>query len=114
MEKEKIEWTARDYAAKATPSYCNGDFDKYAIADAFDNGAQWRINSVWHDEKEMPDKEELVFCEICHNGEKAYLPLQWKADGKMTVEIPFLPDCKVTRWAYLADLLPEKRKEAEP
>lgn len=42
----------------------------------FTAGAQWRINEAWHEaEKEMPDKEELVFCEICRNGEKAYLPL---------------------------------------
>lgn len=80
----------------------------------FTAGAQWRIDAAWHDEKEMPGKEELVLCEICHNREKAYLPLQWEADGKMTVDIPFLTDCKVTRWAYLADLLPDTRKEAEP
>ena len=110
MEKEKIEQAAKEYADK------QGDFSTgwYHAVDDFTAGARWRIDEAWHNEKEMPDKEDLVLCEICRNGEKAYLPLEWKADGKMTVDIPFLPDCKVTCWAYLADLLPDTRKEAEP
>ena len=110
MEKEKIE--------RAAIELCTTEGQEEWVKDygvsCFKDGARWRINEAWHDEKEIPAKEELVFCEICCNGEKAYLPLQWKADGKMTVDIPFLTDCKVTRWAYLADLLPDTRKEAEP
>lgn len=111
MEKEKIEQAAMDYVEQYCPD-CH-PLKKHDIS-LFIQGARWRINEAWHDEKEIPAKEELVLCEICCNGEKAYLPLQWKADGKMTVDIPFLTDCKVTRWAYLADLLPDTRKEAEP
>ena len=110
MEKEKIE--------RAAIELCTTEGQEEWVKDygvsCFKDGARWRINEAWHDEKEIPAKEELVLCEICCNGEKAYLPLQWKADGKMTVDIPFLTDCKVTRWAYLADLLPDTRKEAEP
>ena len=110
MEREKIE--------RAAIELCTTEGQEERVKDygvsCFKDGARWRINEAWHDEKEIPAKEELVLCEICCNGEKAYLPLQWKADGKMTVDIPFLTDCKVTRWAYLADLLPDTRKEAEP
>ena len=110
MEREKIE--------RAAIELCTTEGQEEWVKDygvsCFKDGARWRINEAWHDEKEIPAKEELVLCEICCNGEKAYLPLQWKADGKMTVDIPFLTDCKVTRWAYLADLLPDTRKEAEP
>lgn len=110
MEKEKIERTAKEYAKD---KYGGGNAKQWAIAqihagrDGFIDGARWRIDEAWHNEKEMPDKEELVLCEICRNGEKAYLPLEWKADGKMTVDIPFLTDWKVTRWAYITDLLPD-------
>ena len=44
MNKETIDNAAWDYAAKAKPSFTNGDFDKYAIAEAFEHGAEWRIN----------------------------------------------------------------------
>lgn len=53
--KETIEQAADSYAATANPSYFNGDFDKHSIADAFERGAHWRINSVWHEaNKEIP------------------------------------------------------------
>lgn len=106
------DYVSRMYAEDEHPA-TNSDIE-LDVETAFVDGARWRIDEAWHDEKEMPDKEELVLCEICRNGEKAYLPLQWKADGKMTVDIPFLTDCKVTRWAYITDLLPDTRKEAEP
>lgn len=57
MKIEDIEKKSLEYAKTATPSYVFGDFDKYAIADAFEHGANWRINSVWHyiDKKEIPE-----------------------------------------------------------
>lgn len=117
MEKEKIERAAIRMLPYSDEECADSNYvlgKNVGFKRGFTAGARWRINEAWHDEKEMPDKEELVFCEICRNGEKAYLPLQWEADGKMTVDIPFLGDCKVTRWAYLDDLLPDERKEAEP
>ena len=86
MEKEKTEQAAIELCTTEGQEEWVKD---YGVS-CFKDGARWRINSAWHDEKEMPDREELVFCEICRNGEKAYLPLQWEADGKMTVDIPFL------------------------
>ena len=60
MNKKTIEKAAIEYATNATPSYIYGDFDRYAIADSFEQGALWRINSVWHDVREKPDKNKLV------------------------------------------------------
>lgn len=48
MTKEDIERKCLEYSQAATPSYTNGTFDRYAIAQAFEDGAEWRINSVWH------------------------------------------------------------------
>lgn len=39
MKIEDIEKKSLEYAKTATPSYVFGDFDKYAIADAFEHGA---------------------------------------------------------------------------
>ena len=116
MDKETIQSKALEFASLRYGNSGNETGNEIAKVQAcavgFRQGAKWRISSVWHNKNEMPDKEELVFCEICKGGEKAYLPLMWKADGKMTVDVPLLTDCEVTRWAYLEDLLPD-RKEAE-
>lgn len=111
MTREQIEKAWENY------TLCNLSLmDEHAIneMEMFVKGAEWRINSVWHDKNEMPDKEELVLCEIlCYNNQKVYLPLQWEADGKMTIDVPFLNKCEVIRWAYLDDLLPDGKDEAE-
>lgn len=49
MTNEDIERKCLEYSQVATPSYTNGDFNRYAIAQAFEEGAEWRINSVWHE-----------------------------------------------------------------
>lgn len=46
MTKEDIERKCLEYSQAATPPYINGDFDRYAIAQAFEDGAEWRIR-VW-------------------------------------------------------------------
>ena len=48
MTNEDIERKCLEYSQAATPSYTNGTFDRYAIAQAYEDGAEWRINSVWH------------------------------------------------------------------
>ena len=55
MNIQTIEHAADNYAAKATPSYTNGDFDRHAIAEAFECGADWRwayISDLLPDGKE--------------------------------------------------------------
>lgn len=47
MKKELIENAANSYAGIARPSFVNGEFDRNAIADAFEYGAQWLINNAW-------------------------------------------------------------------
>ena len=42
MKIEDIEKRSLEYAKTATPSCVFGDFDKYAVADAFEHGANWR------------------------------------------------------------------------
>ena len=116
MNKETIEKAAMEYATNATPSYINGDFDRYAIADSFERGAQWRINSVWHDSpEELPAPEETVMIEYIIDGERDYC-FSHRSEHRAVVTDEYgfcfyVKDAKITRWAYIDDLLPD-RKEA--
>lgn len=55
MNRQTIEQAADNYAAKATPSYTNGDFDRNAIADAFEAGVKWTADYLC----KIPFKEIL-------------------------------------------------------
>ena len=61
---------------------------------AFENGAKWRINSVWHDATEKPKLGELIIVEV-------YGKI-WDY-GKYDVCDTIHPKA---RWAYIKDLIP--------
>ena len=102
MEKEKIERAAKEYADK------HGDFCTgwYHAVDDFIHGARWRISSVWHDGTvscELGRKALVLF----KNGNAAvYEDLRYLSFERLWGE--------VDKFAYLNDLLPDTRKEAEP
>ena len=72
----------------------------------FMSGAQWRINSVWHDVSEEPKEHKLVLIEDDFCGEPDY--------GVWQAPFPNWEDSIVhfssKRWAYLEDLLPERKE----
>lgn len=81
MKKEDIEKAAVNY-------------DSRVIAfRAFKAGAEWRINSVWHDASEKPKLGELIIVEI-------YGKI-WEY-GKSDVCDTNHP---AARWAYMKDLI---------
>lgn len=102
MEKEKIERAAKEYADKQG-DFCTGWY--HAVED-FIHGARWRINSVWHDGTvscELGRKALVLF----KNGNAAvYEDLRYLSFERLWGE--------VDKFAYLNDLLPDTRKEAEP
>lgn len=98
MERETIK--------KAAEAHFNQkEFTKeenYIAKVAFFTGAQWRINSVWHDcQKELPKREgEQILLEAVLDGKTVYIPVMWVNDGKGATE-------SMTRWAYISDLIPD-------
>ena len=100
MTREDIERKCLEYSQAATPSYTNGDFDRYAIAQAFEDGAEWRINSVWHTMDEVQD------------GKRPYI-VQYNEEWKFAmftkpISIPKEQAKSVfKRWAYMDDLIPD-------
>ena len=99
MTREQIEKEARRWA--------KGEITKSRIARAemyFKYGAQWRINSVWHDDiSECKDVKRWIVVEY-NNGYVDVLPDIRDLDGVKDL---------VVRVAYVDDLLPERKEETE-
>lgn len=128
MKKEDIERKCLEYSQAATPSYTNGDFDRYSIAQAFEDGAEWRINSVWHDmKKEVPQVYGEYENEVAPSIPclvRGYLSTGYGYGVRywnVSYEVWDDEECddyecdkdKIEEWAYLDDLLPERKEETE-
>lgn len=102
MTKEDIEKAAVDscvieneiFNPELTPYYEQG----------FKDGANWRINSIWHDaRKEVPEeftpilvnRDDFTFSVNMVGGNMTSCPLHW------------------VHWAYINDLLPERKEETK-
>lgn len=104
MNRETIEKTAKEYAKD---KYGGENAKQYAIAqihagrDGFIDGAQWRINSVWHDaETDIPRENEPIigitdkrwcYMGLCGEAAKGICP-------------------EMTKWAYVSDLMPDRKE----
>ena len=71
----------------------------------FIEGAQWRINAVWHDGNEKPNKNQLVLFECRKTYGKGY-SVNFGENYELLKNV-------VIRWAYVIDLLPERKEETE-
>lgn len=117
MTREEIEKQAKEYAVSKlidTSNYSPHtrrkqlDYDNYDLAGAFEDGADWRINSVWHAIKEVPRKGSVVLQESNISGVLSYniLFIQYTQQWYRNIHIN-----EVIRWAYLSDLLPQEKGE---
>lgn len=110
MDKEQIEQAANDFAYE---NWGGGGFE-VASSDSFSAGADWRINSVWHDKKEKPVcKGERKFCDIFYISKKGYPHTNTYSEesGFLLYRGEEWRDVKY--WAYVEDLLPERKEDAE-
>lgn len=72
-------------------SIFNSGFSRGFIA-----ATEWRINSVWHDASEMPEKKFALVEYDCSP----------KGHGYVVVPDPREVIRAITRWAYMEDLIP--------
>lgn len=93
MDKEDIEKAAINYDSRLVAFR------------AFMKGADWRINSVWHDVKDIL-KESSAILAIRPDGstEIVYFInlLRWRS---------LIKRCGFVQWAYIKDLIPNKEGE---
>lgn len=107
MTKEQIETKCQDYSKSATPSFVNGTFDRYAIAQAYEDGAKWRIESVWHDaDEEIKNNEPFLYENVVHAFHVDLISLYRDYDDNPLPWNEIVKDLGLIRWAYMADLLP--------
>ena len=74
----------------------------------FIDGAEWRINSVWHDNSVRPGEDCDVLVETKHRiifdrYDTDYNELDSGTDWEM----------EVIKWVYVSDLLPERKEETK-
>ena len=103
MNRQMIEEAAKEYADSINMIYGS----KENIIDDFKAGAEWRVNSVWHDASDRPDE---------NSQNKRLILIEHKADGdspelfhSLIYSHTYAYFC-VTRWAYIADLLPSGKE----
>nr|DAL35613.1 MAG TPA_asm: Glucitol operon activator protein (GutM) [Caudoviricetes sp.] len=98
MTKEDIEKTANEFADR---EYEYNDIDRNALYKGFYWGAQWRINSVWHDVNVEPtEKKVLVVIDADGNISQSLFMVGvdvWK---------DFVEDTDIVKWCYKENLLP--------
>ena len=115
MTREQIEKAAKEYAD------CIVQFDErktYSRED-FTAGAQWRINSVWH--KPSDYGEELTRnVKVVAKTKRGYRFGEFDVVGYSNEYIGFVSTSSleyalsdVLEYAYLSDLLPERKEETK-
>ena len=103
MTREEIEKAAGEYSGSVF-----GFKDNPVVMNkhkAFMDGAQWRINSVWHDASEKPDKNQLVVFECRKTYGKGY-SVNFGENYLLLKNV-------LLSWAYIKDLIPERKEETE-
>lgn len=91
----------REDIEKAAQSRCDRRFSylhNNAFFDGFISGAEWRINSVWHDVIEKPNFSNIPILIQHKNGRIHFIdavPSSWIYIQKYYI-----------RWAYIEDLIP--------
>lgn len=107
MTKEDIEKAAGDYSGSSLGFTENNSV--MAKHKAFADGANWRINSIWHNAKERPVKTGLFLVRFKENlfdqseVEVWQIPNEAISSWEEYIEINW-----IVEYAYIEDLLPNK------
>jgi len=81
-----------------------------AFQHGFIAGAQWRINSVWHDTCDIAEPGNDCLVEYMDGDENVCIRIDRRS------EYEWINAChydKILRWAYISDLIPERKEETE-
>ena len=107
MKQEDIEKAAVENAERiANIAYSGGGhIGQDDLERAFENGAAWRINSVWHDAKDVPQPFRAFV--ILHDTENDFMMLtQHSITCDSDYNVIYQENDNMIAWAYIEDLLP--------
>lgn len=102
MTKEDIEKAATQYAQ----TFIEGSITAYK---SFKVGANWRINSIWHNAKEDPKYKEMLVV-IDKYGDiiqSEFMIYEFLGREKWS---DYVIDVGIEMWCYRKDLLPNKEE----
>lgn len=100
MKREDIEKAAGDYSGSSLGFTNNNSV--MAKHKAFVDGAEWRINSVWHNMNETPKVGKIIIL-VNEEGQGVIILVFPRTDIKnLSITMKFV------KWSYLDDLLPAK------
>lgn len=100
MKKEDIEKAAQDYDDGLIYSSVKEQCD---LIKAFKAGAEYRINSVWHNADEVPKEKGYILVEV--NGSQPIFVI-WNINVIPTNWDKIVKENNVAKWAYVKDLIP--------
>lgn len=92
MKREDIKKAAKKQLKGIVPC----EWNQEPFIDIFVKATDWRINSVWHNASEVPEKKPALV-------EYSHFP---KGHGYLVVPDPQEVLGSITRWAYIEDLIP--------
>ena len=99
MNRETIEKAALELCTTEGQEEWLKDYGKNCFMD----GARWRINSVWHDAREKPNKNQLVLFECRKEYGKGY-SVNFGENYELMKRV-------VLGWAYIIGLIPCGKEE---
>lgn len=105
MKREDIENAAKKEAENlACLVYYGGSaISQEDVENAFVKGAEWRIDSVWHDSQEKPVINEFFVYQTVDE--------EWETDCLLKDRWDlYVVSTKLIRWAYMKDLIPDKEE----
>ena len=100
MNREQIEKAAFLFAGAGEFGECPYNPD---AKNGFMAGADWRINSVWHDVEEKPNGMCVIIIDFGDEVGAEEYGLGMTADDLIGAK----------RWAYISDLLPERKEKTK-
>jgi len=107
MKREDIEKVKVENAERiANIAYSGGGhIGQDDLEAAFENGADWRINSVWHDAKDVPQPFRAFV--ILHDTENDFMMLtQHSITCDSDYNVIYQENDNMIAWAYIEDLIP--------
>lgn len=102
MKRKDIEKAAGDYSGSSLGFTDNNSV--MAKHKAFADGAEWRINSVWHDINEIPEDGRIIVLLGKYGTMLIYGP------NMMYYKESVIADGGFLKWAYKEDLIPNMEK----
>nr|DAV70852.1 MAG TPA: hypothetical protein [Caudoviricetes sp.] len=80
-----------------------GSIIENSCRESFVLGANWRINTAWHDATEVPKKKGYILVWT-----KCFGFVTWNVNVEPAEWNKICKDNQVVEWAYIEDLIPNK------